>query len=126
MNHHLTAAQQAWLQAELEARQRRLDAQLSSHQGGASRVEHAHEVLAQDRESTSQHAMEREVDLAMSDFDLGEIGAISRALLRIRDQRYGLCGDCGEPIPFDRLKAEPQAERCRPCASRHEASARHR
>jgi DnaK suppressor protein len=68
--------------------------------------------------------MDREVDLALSDLDIGEIGAVSRAITRLREGRYGLCHDCGAEIPFGRLRAEPQAERCVPCASAFEASSR--
>ena len=124
MSRHLGAGQRALLQAGLELRQRRLDQTLSAHQQGASRVEHAHEWLAQDEESSSRHAMDREVDLALSDLDTAELGAVSRALARLREGGYGMCTDCGAEIPFDRLKVEPQAERCVPCASRREPQPR--
>jgi DnaK suppressor protein len=120
MSRHLGAGQRALLQTELEMRQRRLDQTLGTHQEGASRVEHAHDLLAQDEEGARQHAMDREVDMALSDLDIAELGAVSRALVRLREGDYGLCTDCGAEIPFDRLRVEPQAERCVPCASRHE------
>jgi len=124
MSRHLCAGQRALLQTELEMRQRRLDRTLSVHHEGASRVEHAHEVLAQDEEGARRHAMDREVDMALSDLDIAELGAVSRALVRLREGNYGLCTDCGTEIPFDRLRVEPQAERCVPCASRREHQAR--
>jgi DnaK suppressor protein len=66
--------------------------------------------------------MDREVDLALSDIELAELGAISRALKRLKGGGdYGVCSACGASIPFDRLKVEPQAERCRPCESGREA-----
>ena len=120
MSRHLGAGQRALLQTELEMRQRRLDQTLRVHQEGASRVEHAHELLAQDEDSARRHAMDREVDMALSDRDLAELGAVARALVRLRGGDYGLCTDCGADIPFDRLRVEPQAERCVSCASRHE------
>ncbi len=120
MSRHLGAGQRALLQTELEMRQRRLDQTLRVHQEGASRVEHAHEVLAQDEDSARRHAMDREVDMALSDLDIAELGAVSRALVRLREGDYGLCTDCGADIPFDRLRVEPQAERCVACESRRE------
>jgi DnaK suppressor protein len=125
MSRHLGAGQRALLQAELELRQRHLDQTLSAHRQGATRVEHAHEWLAQDEESSSRHAMDREVDLALSDLDTAELGAVSRALARLREGGYGVCVDCGVEIPFDRLKVEPQAERCVPCESRREQPSSH-
>jgi DnaK suppressor protein len=120
MSRHLGAGQRALLQTELEMRQRRLDQALNVHHEGSSRVEHARAVLTQDEDSASRHAMDREVDMALSDLDIAELGAVSRALRRLREGGYGLCADCGAEIAFDRLKVEPQAERCVPCASTHE------
>ncbi len=34
---------------------------------------------------------------------------IEDALKRIDNKTYGLCQDCGEPIPYERLKAIPTA-----------------
>jgi DnaK suppressor protein len=124
MSQHLTPAQRAWLETELQVLRQRLDRQLAIHQGGASRVEHAADVLADDEDSSRRHAMDREVDLALSDLDIGELGAVSRAISRLQAGRYGLCHDCSAEIPFDRLRAEPQAERCVTCASAHEARLR--
>lgn len=125
MSRHLSPGQRALLLGELEQRQRALDLHLAAHQEGATRVEHAHQVLQEDRESVRRHAMDREVDLALSDRELNELGAVSRALLRLREGgNYGLCTDCGAELAFDRLKAEPQAERCWACESQREG--RHR
>jgi DnaK suppressor protein len=125
MSRHLSHGQRALLLTELELRQRRLDANLTTHQEGTTRVEHAREVLLGDEDSTRRHAMDREVDMALSDIDLTELGAVSRALKRLRGGEgvgtdYGLCIDCGAEIPFDRLKAEPQAERCVACEGHRE------
>jgi DnaK suppressor protein len=124
MSTHLTPGQRAWLKTELEVRQQRLDGLLTRHHEGASRVEHAHAVLADDDEATRQHAMDREVDLSLADRDTAELGAVSRALLKLQDGSYGLCAACGAEIAFDRLKVEPQAARCVPCESDAEAHAR--
>ena len=52
--------------------------------------------------------------------DLGELRALEAALKRVSDGGYGVCVDCGEDIPFERLRAEPSAERCVACQGRHE------
>jgi DnaK suppressor protein len=124
MSSHLTTGQRALLRAELELRQRQLDRQLDTHQDGQSRADHAREVLERDYDDAPQRAMDREVDLALSDIDLQTLGAISRALQRLDDDDFGLCGDCGTEIPFDRLKVEPYALRCVRCESRHEQEGR--
>jgi DnaK suppressor protein len=124
MTTHLTTGQRALLKAELELRQRQLDRQLDTHQDGQTRADHAREVLERDYDDAPQRAMDREVDMALSDIDLQALGEISRALKRIEDVDFGLCGDCGAEIPFDRLKVEPYALRCVRCETRHEQEQR--
>lgn len=115
MSSHLSPGQRALLEAALLSRQHQLDRQQIEHQGGLSRAEHAREVLAQDSDDVAHREAERELDMAIGDRDLVELGAVSAALLRLKDERFGLCADCGEAIAFDRLKLEPWALRCVPC-----------
>jgi DnaK suppressor protein len=60
--------------------------------------------------------------MARTDKDLLELGAVSAALRRLQGSSYGVCADCEEPIPFDRLKLEPWALRCVGCESAREAA----
>ena len=120
----LTAGQRALLEAELLRRQGELDRRLADHQGGLSRVEHARELLAQDSDDVSHREAERQMDMELSDRDIAEIGAVSAALLRLKEGRYGGCSDCGEAIAFDRLKVEPWALRCVSCEGRREHATR--
>ncbi|MDP1648891.1 MAG: TraR/DksA C4-type zinc finger protein [Rubrivivax sp.] len=120
MSTHLTSGQRALLESELELRQRRLSQQLDVHQEGRTRSEHARDVLAQDYDDAPQRAMDREVDMALSDLDAQEMAALGRALARVHDDDYGLCVDCGAGIPFDRLKIEPHALRCVACEALRE------
>ena len=52
----------------------------------------------------------RQVSLHLSEIDA--------ALERLRDESYGRCEICGEPIALDRLEARPTARTCIPCATR--------
>ena len=52
-----------------------------------------------------------------------QLRAVEEALLRIEDGVYGICEDCGEEIPIDRLNAMPFALRCVDCQERHESTA---
>ena len=123
MTSQLTAGQRALLQAELVRRQHELDRQVTDHQGGLSRAEHAREVLSQDSDDVSHREADREMDMALGDREIGELGAVSAALRRLQEGRYGLCADCGEAIAFDRLKVEPWALRCVACEGRRERAA---
>lgn len=51
-----------------------------------------------------------------------EIEDIRGALARIERGTYGLCIDCEQPIPEERLEAWPTAKRCRPCQQEYEQS----
>ena len=120
MSLHLTAGQHALLDAELQSLQQRLSRRLNQQLEGGSRVEHAHDVLSEDEDSITRHAGDREVDLALTDQEMLELGQVNRALDRLKTGHYGSCVDCGCDIPYDRLKVEPQAERCMPCESARE------
>lgn len=127
MSHsHLTAGQRALLQADLEQRHRQLGRRLDDHRGGKSRIEYARDTRTQDDDDAPQREGEREVDLALSDFEMREYTEVGEALQRIAGGSYGLCADCGEAIPFDRLRAEPWASRCVGCASAREQYAARR
>lgn len=49
-----------------------------------------------------------------------EIGAVERALERLRQGDYDTCIDCGGFIPYPRLKARPTAVRCITCQEKNE------
>jgi DnaK suppressor protein len=126
MSAHLTHGQRALLRAELEQRQQQLDRRLAEHQGGRSRVERARELRTQDGDDAAQRESEREVDLALTDFETQELADVREALRRLDGDAFGLCGDCGAEIPFDRLRAEPWAARCVPCENVREQAAQRR
>jgi DnaK suppressor protein len=117
MSTHLTAAQRALLEAALSRRKHELEQQIAQQLGGDSRSDHAREVLLQDGDDAPARDADREVDLARSDQDIGELRAVNAALGRLRGSGYGLCVDCGADIPFERLHHSPQALRCVACQS---------
>jgi DnaK suppressor protein len=53
-----------------------------------------------------------------------EIAGIEKALRRIASDpdEYGLCDDCGEPIPQKRLEIMPWVEFCVKCQSKHDSN----
>ena len=121
---HLTAGQRALLEASLLQRQHQLDRRLAEHHGGLSRAEHAHDMLEQDGDDAPQREGERELDMALSDLETRELGAVSQALARLGTNTYGACVDCQAEIPFDRLKAESWALRCVACETLQENKSR--
>jgi DnaK suppressor protein len=97
--------------------------------------ERAHELLAREREriersiralapgesdepTTELHladqasdVYEAELDEGLSDDLRAELAAVERAEQRLAAGSYGLSIESGEPIPDERLEAEPSAER---------------
>jgi len=122
MSRYLSPGQRTLLQQLLQMRQHELDRRVALHQGGASRIEQARDVLQQDGDDAPQRDADREIDLARADRDIEELGAVSHALSRLHDASFGLCIDCTQPIPFDRLKLEPWALRCVSCEAQRERS----
>ncbi len=49
------------------------------------------------------------------------IKKIKSSLEAIEEGTYGICQDCEEPIPIERLKARPVTSYCIACKSRREA-----
>jgi DnaK suppressor protein len=61
--------------------------------------------------------VDRELDLVLSAQALAAIGEIDRALRKLDAGTYGVCEQCGNPIPQARLKALPYAALCVSCKS---------
>jgi DnaK suppressor protein len=61
--------------------------------------------------------VDRELDLVLSAQARAAATEIDRALAKIDAGTYGLCEQCGRPIPDARLQALPQAALCVSCKS---------
>jgi DnaK suppressor protein len=64
---------------------------------------------------TATETFERELAVTLEDNSEAVLGAIDRALARIEEGTYGICVNCGKPIPSERLEALPYAELCIDC-----------
>lgn len=62
-----------------------------------------------------------DLNLVVIDRHINEIREVEATLRRMDDDPdFGLCVECGEPIPFKRLRATPTAVRCVDCQERYE------
>ncbi|HZI82389.1 MAG TPA: TraR/DksA family transcriptional regulator [Casimicrobiaceae bacterium] len=64
-----------------------------------------------------------DLDIATVTRDVAELSDVEAARVRIADGSYGTCVDCGEPIGWPRLNAQPTAERCIACQEKVERRA---
>lgn len=112
---HLSDADRHALAKELEAMKGQVLAELRESAPGAqaSPLEAAHEVRSHADEAEA--ARLNEVHFAEIDVDRVRLRDIEQAQKRMADGRYGICMDCGENIPRERLLARPMAVRCASC-----------
>jgi DnaK suppressor protein len=112
--------QYAHIEAQLRAKQAEL----------THRLERLKDNLTGGRSADSQEQAQElenaEVVDALGNEARHEISQIAKALDQIKNETYGTCVDCGEPIPMARLVAHPFADRCIRCATAAEAPRRRR
>lgn len=63
----------------------------------------------------SVQSLIQDLDQAEASRDLSELRMLDAARARIDEGSYGVCSSCGLDIGFDRLRANPGAERCIDC-----------
>ena len=80
-----------------------------------------------DEPTTAQHLADQASDLYDAEFDEGraddlreQLAALERAEQRLTDGTFGISIESGEPIPDERLEAQPLAERTTAEQSRFE------
>ncbi len=105
-----------------------LMAERATYEGQAASLQAEAEALAEDMEPGDTQfdeesgeggtmSVERERDLTLSAQARVAIDEIDRALAKIDAGSYGICEQCGQPIPKARLKALPYATLCVACKS---------
>lgn len=74
-------------------------------------------AMAENRQWIDQAAFKSRRSLleSLADWYVAESARIDEALLRIRDESYGICLGCRKPIPSPRLDAAPDAAFCADC-----------
>lgn len=121
----LNAADLGTLAKQLEARRRVLRAELQAKLntqdnpallGLRNRMEETDDWAVADLETA--------LDVAEVSRDAAELREVEVAQARMADGTYGACLECGEPIPFARLAANPSAPRCIVCQEKLEAGQR--
>ena len=106
----------------LEERKRAQDALEYLQKDDQGLLDDEHEEIQSDNhladDATSTY--DRELDATLEDNEERMLDAIDAALKRIDDGTYGICTNCGEPIPAERLEAVPWATTCIECKRKEE------
>ncbi len=113
----------AQLHARLRERRAELAAAVDARLHGHGPDRHDEAGLPRRAEETDDDGAAeaaRHADVAHLSRTADELAQVDAALARVAAGIYGECADCGEPIGFARLTANPAAVRCAPCQSRYE------
>ncbi|WP_197338751.1 TraR/DksA family transcriptional regulator [Ralstonia solanacearum] len=108
----LTEAQWTRLKALLDEQEGRIRRQMASL--GASTAGSLQEGPLDEADLADQEMAGHTSHIMLNHYR-EELVRIKAARWRMAQRQYGVCADCGEPIPFLRLQAQPVAERCLTC-----------
>lgn len=90
---------------------------LTQHKAPESLPDVSDQASAEEDQRFSMRIMEREQNL---------LKKVNEALDRMKNQTYGICEQCGEDIPYKRLKARPVTTFCIECKTLQEQRERSR
>jgi RNA polymerase-binding protein DksA len=112
MSEHLDQAQLDALEASLRRRRAELRATIREELLRSDAATYG-ELAGQVHDAEEQSVADLLVDLQLDVVDrhVNELREVEAALKRIRSGNYGVCEETGEPIPFERLRAQPTARR---------------
>jgi DnaK suppressor protein len=113
------------LRARLESERKRLTEemeQLKSSMHPADERREGSPFGKREEEATESYELERRLTLEKSIRE--QLASVEHALQKFEDGTYGLCDNCGKPIPPERLEALPQATLCLDCKARQAKDAK--
>jgi RNA polymerase-binding transcription factor DksA len=108
--------------ARLEAILAQLAESESVVHGDGSEADGELDSGAQDTEDVATHLVDADRDEASLEVIEAQRERVTDALARIDAGTYGICVDCGEVIPDERLEAMPEVARCIKDQAKYEAA----
>jgi DnaK suppressor protein len=110
----------AVMRKRLEEKQAELEQHIATLIGSPAQPEDA--IQASDGEVEPEEEAvdleETDVEQAILDNEKALLFEVQQALARIENGTYGICSNCGQPIPEKRLEAIPWATLCVNCESK--------
>lgn len=117
---HLSQEQLAELRHRLERERLRLLEQYEESEAWEREVPQGEPEDIADR---AEDDLEREEIFAERERDRDELLRVEAALGRMESGHYGVCIDCGQKIPFERLRTVPATPYCTRHQEQHEEEA---
>jgi RNA polymerase-binding transcription factor DksA len=121
----MTAQERERIEALLEARLEELVRTRAAMRRSTEGMRES-ELAHLDNHPADADLHEHEVDQTTEIFLEEEERRIAEARRALADGTYGVCLDCRQPIPADRLRAMPEAVRCLDCQRHFEGTHRQR
>jgi DnaK suppressor protein len=106
------------LEEMLLSKRRELRQQIESHMDTQEDTPVANAVLDVGDQSVQNH--ETDLDLSLLEMKNQVLKEIEEALIKLGEDRYGICEQCGNEISPARLKAMPFARYCVACKEQQE------
>jgi len=108
----LSEAQLRTIEQRLSAREAELRARVRAAKEEAAERPSAQGPQVEDIGEDGEQRFRTGIEHVEMIRDQEELAEIADARTRIAEGRYGECIDCGQPISFERLSAQPTAKRC--------------
>jgi DnaK suppressor protein len=113
------------LRSRLESEQKRLTRELEQLKASVRPADERREGSPfGKREEEAAEASELETRLELEKRIRDQLGSVEHALAKFEAGTYGLCDNCGKPIPPERLEALPQASLCLECKANQAKNAK--
>jgi DnaK suppressor protein len=80
----------------------------------------SHSMAPEQMAELASDASEKAIMYGRMESESGELQEVREALERLENGTFGLCENCGEAIPLERLEAIPYASLCVKCKSAEE------
>jgi DnaK suppressor protein len=113
------------LKARLESERKRLNGELEQLKSSVRPADERREGSPfgkREEEATESFELERRLTLEKRLME--QLAGVEHALQKFEAGTYGLCDNCGKPIPPARLEALPQASLCLECKARQAKEAK--
>ena len=107
------------IKLDLERKRRALNTAIQSGMNTTRDTGHGRELL-KDPYGSASLTHDDEIAAAVVDRRARELKEVNQAIEEIDAGRYGICRDCGAPIPEGRLRVMPFATRCVACQAQIE------
>jgi len=88
--------------------------------GDLSLLQELHQQKTGDILDAAADTVQDELNSQILEVESRELAAIEEAIERAERGEYGICEDCGKPIPLTRLRAIPYATDCIACRRKSE------